>query len=62
MPGDLTINVPFPWESPLSGVARTEYKGAAWYTREFTVPAEWDGLTPWLHFGAVDWSARVCMD
>ncbi len=37
----------------------TEYKGAAWYTREITVPDEWDGLTPWLHFGAVDWSARV---
>ena len=57
--GDLTINVPFPWESPLSGVARPDYKGAAWYTREITVPAEWEGLTPWLHFGAVDWSARV---
>ncbi len=59
IPGDLTINVPFPWESQLSGVARPDYKGAAWYTREFTVPAEWKGLTPWLHFGAVDWNARV---
>ena len=55
----LTINVPFPWESPLSGVARPEYKGAGWYEREFTVPAEWQGLSPFLNFGAVDWQARV---
>lgn len=55
----LTINVPFPWESPLSGVARPDYKGAGWYEREFTVPADWEGLIPFLHFGAVDWLARV---
>lgn len=55
----LTINVPFPWESPLSGVARPEYKGAGWYEREFTVPADWQGLHPFLNFGAVDWQARV---
>lgn len=55
----LTINVPFPWESPLSGVARPDYKGAAWYEREFTVPADWQGLRPFLNFGAVDWLARV---
>jgi len=55
----LTINVPFPWESPLSGVCRPDYKGAAWYEREFTVPAAWEGLTPFLNFGAIDWHARV---
>lgn len=56
---DLTITVPFPWESRLSGVAAPDYKGAAWYEREFTIPAEWEGLTPLLHFGAIDWLARV---
>ena len=55
----LTITVPFPWESPASGVERPDYKGAGWYEREFTVPAEWQGLTPYLNFGAVDWQARV---
>ena len=55
----LTINVPFPWESPLSGVARPDYKGAGWYEREFTVPEAWQGLVPYLIFGAVDWQARV---
>jgi len=57
--GRLTINVPFPWESPLSGVARPDYKGAGWYERDFTVPADWQGLSPFLNFGAVDWLARV---
>ncbi len=56
---NLRINVPFPWESKLSGVERPDYKGAGWYERSFTVPAEWAGLTPFLNFGAVDWHARV---
>ena len=56
---DLTITVPFPWESPLSGVAAPEYRGAGWYEREVTIPAEWTGVRPFLNFNAVDWSARV---
>lgn len=59
------IVVPFPWESPLSGVHDTEYLGVAWYQRVIEVPPSWaraDGtwrLHPWLTFGAIDWSARV---
>ncbi len=53
------IVVPFPWESRLSGQGRTDFKGAGWYERDITVPAEWAGLEPILHFGAVDWEARV---
>ncbi|MDE0672898.1 MAG: hypothetical protein OXH72_14270 [Caldilineaceae bacterium] len=56
------ITVPFPWESRLSGQGRTDYKGAGWYEREVTIPAEWTGLEPVLRFGAVDWSARVWVD
>ncbi|RLT38969.1 MAG: hypothetical protein DWI57_11060 [Chloroflexi bacterium] len=56
---NLTISVPFPWESPLSGVAAPEYRGAGWYEREVTIPAEWEGQRAFLNFGAVDWSARV---
>ena len=59
---DQTINVPFPWESALSGVAARDYKGAAWYEREITVPADWAGRRVFLHFGAVDWSARVWLN
>ena len=61
-PKNLSIIVPYPWESRLSGVAAPEYKGAAWYEREITVPREWQGLKPFLHFGAVDWNARVWLD
>ena len=53
------IIVPFPWESRLSQVNDPNYKGAAWYQRAIEVPAEWNGLRPYLCFGAVDWSARV---
>ena len=61
-PKELTIHTPFPWESRLSGVVAPDYKGAAWYEREVTVPAAWQGLTPILHFGAVDSLARVWVD
>ncbi|NJN83320.1 MAG: hypothetical protein HC802_14250 [Caldilineaceae bacterium] len=56
---NLRITVPFPWESKLSGVERPDYKGAAWYEREFTAPTDWTGMTPFLNFGAIDWHARV---
>lgn len=58
-PKDLTINVPFPWESRLSGVAAPEHRGAGWYEREVTIPADWQGQRAFLNFGAVDWNARV---
>jgi hypothetical protein len=63
-PFDAEINVPFPWESALSGIGKTDYLGAAWYQRSFTVPAEWKAgdawrLRPVLCFGAVDWWAKV---
>ncbi|HIE51027.1 MAG TPA: hypothetical protein EYP85_04650 [Armatimonadetes bacterium] len=54
-----TIVVPYPWEAPLSGIADAEYQGAAWYQREFTVPAEWARQRVVLKFGAVDWEAKV---
>ncbi len=57
-----TIVVPFPWESRLSGQGRTDFKGAGWYERDVTIPAAWAGLDPILHFGAVDWEARVWVD
>ncbi len=53
------IQVPFSWQSTLSGIADTEYQGVAWYTRSFVVPENWNGQRVHLVFGAVDWSARV---
>lgn len=53
------IAVPFPWESPLSGIHRPDYQGAAWYQRTFIVPEDWRDRRIFLKFGAVDWEARV---
>jgi beta-galactosidase/beta-glucuronidase len=61
-PKDLTIQVPFPWESRLSGVAAPSYQDAGWYEREISIPAEWSDYRPYLCFGAVDWSARVWLN
>ncbi len=50
------INVPFGWESALSGITDTDYRGQAWYNRTFTLDSEWlaDGKSVNIHFGAVD--------
>jgi len=61
-PADFTgqILVPFPIESALSGVMqRLDEFSTLWYQRRFSVPAAWRGQRVRLHFGAVDWSARV---
>ena len=57
------ILVPFAVESALSGVGRavTE-EDALWYSREITIPKDWDGQKIILHFGAVDWKAEVYVD
>lgn len=54
-----SINVPFPFESKLSGIAETGFHPWAWYQRQFTVPAAWAGKRILLRFGAVDYRAKV---
>lgn len=54
-----TIRVPFAPETPLSGVADTGYYSGCWYQREFEPPALREGDRLLLHFGAVDYAARV---
>ena len=51
------ILVPFPVESPLSGVM--EQHDRLWYRRSFTVPPAWQGRHVILHFGAVDFESEV---
>lgn len=54
------ILVPFPAESALSGVMKpVSEQERLWYRRTFTVPNGWRGRRVRLHFGAVDWRARV---
>ncbi|HEY8744966.1 MAG TPA: sugar-binding domain-containing protein, partial [Chloroflexota bacterium] len=61
---DRQITVPFPWESAASGIAEPSYQGVAWYRRTVVIPNDWTarGLQPVLHFGAVDWEARVWLN
>jgi hypothetical protein len=57
------ILVPFPIESALSGVKRPlDEKSVLTYYRQFTIPNGWRGKRVRLHFGAVDWQARVLIN
>lgn len=55
----MKINVPFPWESPMSGIENTSYLGDAWYQRTFQLDESWDGRQIFLKFGAVDWKSTL---
>jgi len=56
----LTINVPFAPESARSGIGDTGFHRACWYQREFDTPDDLgEGKRLLLHFGAVDYHARV---
>ncbi len=54
------ILVPFPMESPISGVA-AQYP-RSWYRRQFVVPPAWSGQKILLHLEAVDWESEVFID
>jgi hypothetical protein len=53
----LEIRVPFPPESQASGIGDRGYHPACWYERDFDLVP--DGRRVILHFGAVDYAARV---
>ena len=56
---DDSIVVPFPVESPLSGIGDRGRHDVVWYARTLTVPEAWRGRRMLLHFGAVDYRAEV---
>jgi beta-galactosidase/beta-glucuronidase len=53
----LTIEVPYPPESKASGIGDRGFHSVCWYQRDCEVPG--DGGRVILHFGAVDYAARV---
>jgi len=57
IPWSRRINVPFAPESELSGIGDTGFHNACWYRCRFHV--EQRGTRTLLHFGAVDYQARV---
>ena len=57
---DGQILVPYPYESALSGVGKKSIPDQKlWYRRSFSVPSDWNGQRVVLHFGAVNWQAKV---
>jgi beta-galactosidase/beta-glucuronidase len=53
------ISVPFPPESPASGIGDHSFHPVVWYRRAFRMAPEDAGRRLILHFGAVDYRAQV---
>lgn len=53
------INVPFVFQSKLSGIEIKDMHDLVWYQRDFEIPSDWAGQRVILHFGAVDYRAWV---
>src|SRR5437763_12348160 len=66
VPGEVswtaTIAVPFSPETPASGIGDTSFYRRCWYRRTFEAPALTEGEHLLLHFGAVDWAAKVWLN
>ena len=58
----LTIRVPFCPESRMSGIGDTGFHPVCWYERDFDLPELPPNGRLLLHFGAVDYHARVWID
>jgi hypothetical protein len=57
------ITVPFSNEALLSDrFRRINEHERLWYHRSFTLPTEWLGYRILLHFGAVNWEARISLN
>lgn len=53
------INVPFAYQSKLSGIFSNEACDIVWYKRNFKVNENWKNKKIILHFGAVDYICKV---
>jgi beta-galactosidase/beta-glucuronidase len=55
----LNIQVPFCYQSELSGIGTTAFHDIVWYSRNFVLPEGWQDKKIHLNFGAIDYSASV---
>lgn len=58
----LEIEVPFAFQSELSGIDIKEFHDTVWYQRKFSISNEWKNKKIILHFGAVDYLAKVYLN
>jgi len=56
---DRKINVPFAYQTKLSGIHDPSFCDHVWYRRSFSVPKDWGDKPVIIHFGAVDYRAWV---
>lgn len=56
------IEVPFCFQSELSGIGTNDFHDTVWYRRTFNVPASFEGQRVHVHFGAVDYEAWVWLN
>ncbi len=56
------IQVPYCFESTKSGIGDTSFHPWVWYRRTFSIPDAWKGERVLLHFGAVDYRAKVWLN
>lgn len=54
-----TIQVPYAFQSRLSGIGETGFHDVVWYSRAVQIPASFRGKRVMLNFGAVDYEAIV---
>lgn len=53
------IQVPFAFQSKLSGIGDPDFHDCVWYRKTFALPETFKGKRVLLHFGAVDYEADV---
>lgn len=58
-PFNMSIEVPFAYQTPLSGINDVTCHDVMWYQRHFKIPENWRGKQIILHFGAVDYRCKV---
>lgn len=56
---DQKIQVPFTFQSELSGIGDTGFHDLVWYRKSIQIPSDWQNKRTILHFGAVDYTATV---
>lgn len=56
---DRKIQVPFCYQSELSGINEQAFHDIVWYRKNVELPSEYTGKRIILHFGAVDYEAKV---
>lgn len=54
-----SIQVPFAFQSKLSGIGNNDFHDRVWYRRKLTIPESFWNKRILLHFGAVDYEASV---